>query len=268
MRYPLFVLMFVTLFFCAPELLAAQCGHGPDRPCTRTCVRNGASPSKIKSEGKSKLNLGKKKSNSSQSGKRHRGGSGFGAGNHETVSLFANWGIIEHNQSLLNYDDNYELTGSTNISLNLRFLNHNDWAFRIGVGMSDIDYKLSGPGASSISINNGTRKDYIIFLGLEKHIHFLPSLDIYPGIFIPFNIVGNDILNDGFTVYPNDGVDTGIGALLGANVSFMRFLRFGVEGSVTYKTFKQQVSAALDPDGELGLKDMQYRLDMVLGVAF
>ncbi len=83
----------------------------------------------------------------------------------------------------------YNLADVTAFSLNLRLFNIRQWAFRIGAGYQDIDYDIS-QGLQHPDYN-ALRRDYLLFLGIEKHFQ-LPIVDIYPGIIVPIVYVGDD----------------------------------------------------------------------------
>ncbi len=160
----------------------------------------------------------------------------------------------------------YSLQDVTAFSLNLRLFNVRQWAFRIGAGYQDVDYKIDPDFSSAY---NALRRDYLLFLGIEKHFQ-LPIVDIYPGVIVPIVYVGEEEIEQNLIKdnIENGQVDASIGVLLGANFRLLNFLRLGGEFHVTYQDFKQQVWRNLDEPNKIQLRALNYNFEFVVGIAF
>ncbi|GAB4411991.1 MAG: hypothetical protein OHK0039_17620 [Bacteroidia bacterium] len=161
-------------------------------------------------------------------------------------------------------DVNY--TGVTDLTANVRLLSRDKWAIRVGAGVESLQYNVSG---TDISTNyTARRQDIKGLLGLEKHFVIANSLDIYPGVYVPLIITGDDIINQNYDNIENGGLRAGLGVVLGANLKMFKILRIGVELDATYDNFQQAVWEGVDQKSFAPIKGMQYQPNFTLGLAF
>ncbi len=105
----------------------------------------------------------------------------------QRVSLTANIGSFNIDDvSSGNTTVNY--AGSSSVSLNARYYTKRKWAIRAGAGLDNLEYTVGNGIQTDYSAK---RQDLKGVLGLEKHF-MLGPLDIYPGMFVPMVIVGDD----------------------------------------------------------------------------
>lgn len=181
----------------------------------------------------------------------------------QRVSLTANFGSfniddVSSGNTMVNY------AGSSSVSLNARYYTKRKWAIRAGAGLDNLEY----------SVGNGIQTDYSAkrqdlkgILGLEKHF-MLGPLDIYPGVFVPMVIVGDDnILDANYDNITNGNFRAGLGLLMGANIRVLKILRFGVEFDATYDNFKTGVYEGVNQASFVPIKGITNNVTFTIGIA-
>lgn len=159
-------------------------------------------------------------------------------------------------------DINY--AGSSSISLNARYYTKKKWAIRAGAGIDNLEYTV-GDGIQTDY--EGRRQDIRGILGFEKHF-MLGPLDIYPGVFVPVVVVGEDnILDANYDNIANGNMRAGLGVLMGANIKFLKILRLGVEFDATYDNFKTAVYEGVSTASLVPIQGINPNLTLTLGVA-
>lgn len=165
------------------------------------------------------------------------------------------------NANLKSYDGNVSFSG------NLRFYTDKKWAYRIGAGWENIEYKINDGLDTDYAAK---RNNYTAIFGLEKHFN-IAMFDIYPGVYIPVTYKGSDKLIDGAATHIFDGVSNGdfhagLGFMTGVNLKILSFLRIGAEFNLGYEQFKQDV---VDNFNEgVKIKNIGFSTDFVIGIAF
>jgi len=165
--------------------------------------------------------------------------------------------------SLKNYD------GSVSFSGNLKIFSEKKWAYRIGAGWQNIEYKVAGNGLETDY--RAKRHNFTGILGLEKHFD-IAFLDVYPGIYIPITYVGEDTLlgetDQFFEGVKNGNLHAGLGFLLGVNLKILKVLRVGTEFTIGYERFKQDLSSTIESDERFKIRNFGFGTEVVVGFAF
>lgn len=161
-------------------------------------------------------------------------------------------------------DIDYE--GSTSVGVDLRLFTKKKWAFRAGLGLDDLNYTVN----DGLQLDyKGRRQDIRGEIGLEKHFPLLGNkLDIYPGIYIPITVTGDDVVADNLYSFRNGDMRAGLGLNLGANLRLLKILRLGVEFDVTYDSFSSKLGQSADEFSLAPFRGLNYGTAFTLGVAF
>lgn len=162
-----------------------------------------------------------------------------------------------------NTDINY--SGSSSVGLNLRYYTKSKWAWRIGVGLDELNYTV-GDGINTDYA--AQRQDLKGYLGLEKHFILANFIDVYPGVFVPITVVGEDVIQQNFDNIKNGDLRAGLGVMLGANFKFLKILRFGVEFDATFDDFKAGVWEGVETLSFVPIKGIHHNTNFTVGVAF
>ncbi len=188
----------------------------------------------------------------------------------QRVSLTANiraFGIDKVSSSD-NSDVSYK--GTTSFSGNLKLYTKNQFAFRLGLGLDNLNYEFAG---DSLSTNyDAVRKQMTAYLGLEKHFG-KSLLRPYLGVFVPLTFNAEDtftdITHDIGDQFDGESMKAGFSMLAGLNLAILKFLRVGVEFNAGFSSFKSEVLDPLidDPAG-IKFKNLDYSTQFVVGVAF
>lgn len=158
-----------------------------------------------------------------------------------------------------------DYAGSTSLSANLRLYSQKKWALRAGVGVDNLQYTV-GDG---ISTNYAARRqDLKGILGVEKHFVLANFIDIYPGVYIPIVVVGDDIINDNYANISNGNIRSGLGFVAGANIKLFKILRLGVEFDASYDNFKEGFWETVDTQSFAPIRGINHTTNFTLGVAF
>ena len=182
----------------------------------------------------------------------------------QKISLTGNFSSFNVNDvSSGNTNINYQ--GSSSVSLNARYYTKKKWAIRAGAGIDNLEYTVA----------NGLQTDYAArrqdlkgILGLEKHF-MLGPLDIYPGVFVPITIVGeDDILDANYDNITNGNMRAGLGVLMGANIKFLKIFRVGVEFDATYDNFKTGIYEGVSTASFVPIQGINPNATFTFGVAF
>jgi hypothetical protein len=172
-----------------------------------------------------------------------------------------------------NYQPNNIAQGGTNVayngtmsgSLNFRYYTKDKWAYRVGFGIDNLDYSVTG---TDIQTNyDARRQDLKGVFGIEKHFK-AAFLDLYPGVYIPITVVGDDKINQNIQNIQNGTVRAGFGLVGGAQIKILKIFRVGVEFNATYDNFATAVRQSLDTQSTVGFRGMQYNTSFVAGIAF
>ncbi len=186
----------------------------------------------------------------------------------QSVSLTANIHAFSiDNVSSEDTGTNVDYTGkfSSSGSLNLRLFS-NKWAFRLGGGVDNLQYQVTGDGIESAY--EVERKDIKGIIGIERHFSF-PLFTIYPGIIVPITIVGDDnILNSNFDNIENGNARAELGLVLGATTKFLRIFRIGLEANYKYGKFKSEVWENYSNKEAIQLKSLNFDTALTIGIAF
>ncbi|MEM7657698.1 MAG: hypothetical protein AAF399_16320 [Bacteroidota bacterium] len=155
--------------------------------------------------------------------------------------------------------------GSTSISANLRFYTDKKWAIRLGAGVDNLNYTV-GDG---INTNySARRQDTKGILGLEKHFMIADFVDVYPGVYVPIIVVGDDIVSNNYQNISNGNIRSGLGVVLGANIKLLKILRVGVEFDASYDNFKEGFWESVDAKSFAPVRGINHTTNFVIGVAF
>lgn len=159
----------------------------------------------------------------------------------------------------------FDLDKSANVSLNLRYYTQSKIGFRAGVGVENLNYNLNTTAGVATDFQS-KRKDLKGMFGLEWHPTLGKWMDIYPGMYVPITIVGEDLINSNINDLSNGGFSAGLGALLGFNVKVLKIFRAGVEFDAQYQNFK---AATVDAFSNVSLQPyqrMNYTANFTFGV--
>ena len=161
---------------------------------------------------------------------------------------------------------NIDYAGSTSVSANLRYFTKNKWAYRVGAGLDQVNYAVDG---ASISTNyDAVRTDLKGIFGIEKHFDLGEAIDIYPGVYVPLIVTGDDKLTSNLENITNGGVRSGLGVVLGANVKLLKIFRVGVEFDASYDDFSTGVRTGINELSFIPVKGINHRTAFTVGVAF
>ena len=153
--------------------------------------------------------------------------------------------------------------GSTSLDLNLRIFTKKNWAWRIGAGVDNLKYSVGGGVNTDY---NARRKDLKGIIGLEKHFMLGNWIDIYPGVFVPIVVTGEDIIDANIANIKNGETRAGMGVVLGANIGFLKILRVGVEFDATFDNFKNTVYDSFEQTSVVPLKGLKRNTSITVGV--
>lgn len=157
-----------------------------------------------------------------------------------------------------------DYSGSSSLGLNLRYYTKNKWAIRAGAGIDNLQYSV-GDGVQTDY--QARRQDIRGVLGLEKHF-MLGPLDIYPGVFVPIVVAGEeDILGSNYQSIQKGDMRAGFGVLMGANIRLLKILRLGVEFDATYDNFKEGVWDGIDQRSFVPVRGINPNVAFTLGIA-
>ncbi|MEO0468597.1 MAG: hypothetical protein AAF206_03175 [Bacteroidota bacterium] len=180
----------------------------------------------------------------------------------QKISLVANIGSFDND--IVTSSGNVNYTGSVSGSLNFRYFTRKKWAWRIGAGVNDLEYTASG---LNIATNySARRQDLTGIIGVEKHFN-LAMFDIYPGIYVPITIVGDDIIANNAQSIRNGDMVAGLGVVLGGQLKLLKILRVGLEFNATYRDFQTAVGRSIDSRSFVPFNGLQYNTNFTVGVA-
>ena len=158
-----------------------------------------------------------------------------------------------------------DYAGSTSLSANLRYFTKNKWAYRVGAGVDHLDYTV-GDG---IDTNyEAVRTDMKGIFGIEKHFDLGKAIDIYPGVYIPVIVVGDDKLTNNLDNITNGGVRSGLGVVLGANLKVLKIFRLGVEFDASYDDFSAGVRQGVSDLSFVPVRGINHKTAFTVGIAF
>lgn len=158
--------------------------------------------------------------------------------------------------------------GSTSLSANLRLFNKRHWALRVGAGLDNLNYTV-GDGINTDY--SARRQDLKGMLGLEKHFIIANTLDLYPGIYVPLIVVGDDVIDavdQNLENIDNGGLRSGLGVVLGANVKLLKFMRLGLEFDAGYDNFREGIWDGVQQRSFVPVRGIHHTTALTLGVAF
>ncbi|MDP5169154.1 MAG: hypothetical protein NWR72_02825 [Bacteroidia bacterium] len=181
----------------------------------------------------------------------------------QKISLTANFSSFDLDR-VSSGNTTIDYAGSSTVGLNLRYYTKKKWAIRAGAGIDNLQYTV---GNSLQTDYSARRQDITGVLGLEKHL-MLGPLDIYPGVFVPVVVVGDDnILDANYDNITNGNLRAGVGLLMGANIKFLKILRLGVEFDATYDNFKTGVYDGVSQASFVPVKGINHNVSFTLGIA-
>ncbi|MEL7530137.1 MAG: hypothetical protein AAFN10_02455 [Bacteroidota bacterium] len=157
-----------------------------------------------------------------------------------------------------------DYAGSLSGSLNLRYYTKEKWAYRVGFGVDNLNYSVTG---TDINTNyDARRQDLKGTFGIEKHFN-IAFLDVYPGVYIPVTVVGEDKLNNNLQNFQNGQVRAGLGVVGGAQIKLLKIFRVGVEFNATYDNFSTAVRESFNSTSTVPFQKMHYNTNFVVGIA-
>lgn len=167
----------------------------------------------------------------------------------------------DNSNSLKKYD------GNISFSANFRFFTEKKWAYRLGAGWQNIEYRIDDGLDTDYKAK---RNNYTAIFGLEKHFN-VAIFDIYPGVYVPVTYKGSDKIIDSPATHLFDGVankdfHAGLGFMTGVNLKIFKVIRIGAEFNLGYEQFKQEVIDQIDEG--IKIKNIGFSTDFVIGVAF
>ncbi|MEM7369273.1 MAG: hypothetical protein AAF587_11785 [Bacteroidota bacterium] len=155
--------------------------------------------------------------------------------------------------------------GSTTLSANARLYSEKKWALRVGAGVDKLSYAV-GDG---INTNySARRQDLKGLIGLEKHFVIGNFLDVYPGVYVPIIIVGDDIISNNYGNITNGNLRSGLGVVAGANIKLFKILRLGVEFDASYDNFREGFWQTIDTKSFAPISGINHTTNFTLGIAF
>ncbi|MCI4669074.1 MAG: hypothetical protein MRZ79_13145 [Bacteroidia bacterium] len=155
--------------------------------------------------------------------------------------------------------------GSTTLTGNLRILSKKKWALRLGAGVDNLQYTVSDGVNTNYS---AVRQDLKGILGVEKHFMIGNKLDLYPGLFIPVTVVGDNLIQENYDNIVGGSVRPGMGVLLGANIKVLKIFRVGVEFDASYDRFKEAVWESAQTRSFVPVAGLNHSTAFTIGVAF
>ncbi len=187
---------------------------------------------------------------------------GFGSVQAQKFSALMNFNQYQPN--IVTGGTNIDYSGSVSTSLNLRYYTENKWAYRVGFGVDNLQYAVNG---TDINTNySARRQDLKGVIGIEKHFK-LAFLDIYPGVYVPLTVVGEDKLTQNLNNIQNGTMRAGLGLVGGAQIKLLKIFRVGVEFNATYDNFATAVRQSLDTQSTVPFKGMHTNTALVVGIA-
>ena len=154
---------------------------------------------------------------------------------------------------------------SANLSLNARYYTSSKFAFRAGVGVENLNYSVDTQSGLTTDFES-KRKNLQGLVGLEWHPTLVSAIDIYPGLYVPVTVVGDDLLNTNIDNLADGGFNAGLGAVLGANVKFLKVFRVGVELDARYQNVKEATVGAVNGRSLQPYKGMNYAANLTFGI--
>ena len=150
------------------------------------------------------------------------------------------------------------------LGLNLRLYSDKKWALRVGAGVDKLTYDVS----DGISTNySARRQDVKGLIGVEKHFVLANFLDIYPGVYVPLIVVGEDIISNNYQNISNGNLRSGLGVVMGANIKLLKIFRLGVEFDASYDNFKEGFWQSVDTKSFAPIKGINHTTHFTLGIA-
>jgi len=184
----------------------------------------------------------------------------FYVANSQSFSLIGNVKAISVETITPIDSTNIAFEGKLGFSVNLRIFTDGLWAFRGGLGIDNLRYKIQKDVSTDYEMK---RQDLVAYLGLEKHFNFL-SLNPYIGVAAPIKINTEDILGTANQSYNNGSVSAGLMLLAGVSYQALGVLRLGVEANISYNKFR----AELLSNRIFDLNRLDYNTEFTVGVAF
>lgn len=186
----------------------------------------------------------------------------------QTFSAIANVRAFQVDKVTTDADSlSYNATGKFNGSLNLRFFVKGKWAIRAGVGLENVRYEVNNGELGGDSYE-ARRNDLKGVLGIERHFSIFDAAYIYPGLFVPITVVGEDRVQQNFDNIENGNMRAGLGAVLGVNVAVLKVMRVGVEFDATYDNFKSTFWDSMNQQSTAPFQGLSYNTHITFGVAF
>jgi hypothetical protein len=163
-------------------------------------------------------------------------------------------------------NSNADFNNTVNASLNLRYYTRSKIAVRAGVGVENFNYTLNTVDGASTNLE-AKRQDLQGIFGLEWHPTLGRRIDIYPGLYVPVTVVGDNIINDNLnSTFTREGINAGLGALVGANIRFLKIFRLGAEFDARFQNVALATQNAV---GDLSLqpfKTLNYTANLTFGI--
>lgn len=159
---------------------------------------------------------------------------------------------------------NIDYEGSTSFLVNARYFTESKWAFRLGVGLDNLNYTV---GDSVMTNYDARRRDLKGVFGVEKHFQ-LGFLDFYPGLFIPITVVGDDIIQQNFENIKNDDIRASLGFIAGANAKILKIFLVGVEFDATFDDFQAGFREGVNDLSFAPIKGVNFNTAFTIGVTF
>lgn len=161
-----------------------------------------------------------------------------------------------------NTNINYE--GSTSFLVNARYFTDSKLAFRLGVGLDNLNYTV---GDSIMTNYDARRRDLKGVFGVEKHFQ-LGIFDFYPGLFIPITVVGDDIIEQNFENIKNDDIRASLGFIAGANAKLFKIILVGVEFDATFDDFQAGFREGVNDLSFAPIRGVNFNTAFTIGVTF
>lgn len=161
-----------------------------------------------------------------------------------------------------------DFNGETSFSANVRLYDNNLWALRLGVGVSNLKYRIADGVDTDFEVK---RQNLVALVGLEKHFR-VSFLTPYLGVFVPITFNGEDKFKDNLSTareqFRNGDVKAGFSVLVGANIKLFKFLRLGAEFNAGFDKFKSEVIQNLGNASDIKLRNLEYNTEVTIGIAF
>ncbi len=187
---------------------------------------------------------------------------GLGDLHAQRLSITANINSFESNRV---QGDQLSFAGSTNLGVNLRWYTRSKFAIRVGAGLENLNYSVSDGLSTDF---DSKRQDLKGVVGLEWHPTIGDWLDIYPGLYMPLTITGDDVVAQNINQFSGGNFSAGLGAVIGANIRFLKILRVGVEFDAKYENFKSAAWESISSTSVAPLKRINYNTNLTVGVLF